>query len=257
METTENTTPPPTQPFQPIEQDHEQQYQYPNNNFFYDTTVPPPLSSLLAHPNSSSILMNQLQLQQQQQQQINPLMDIDWISLLSANNSNFNSSIGRTGSGSNLQNHMLATGTTASTSSVVMGHDQNNQEKEETEQKGSGSMDQDRSKHKVSGKGNSRIKKKVSRPTRFAFQTKSVEDILDDGYRWRKYGQKAVKNTNYPRSYYRCTHHTCNVKKQIQRLSKDTSIVVTTYEGVHNHPCEKLMETLSPLLRQMQFLARF
>ncbi|XP_020703835.1 WRKY transcription factor 28-like [Dendrobium catenatum] len=100
----------------------------------------------------------------------------------------------------------------------------------------------------VSGRG-----KKVSRP-RFAFQTRSANDILDDGYRWRKYGQKAVKNSIHPRSYYRCTHHTCNVKKQVQRLSKDTSIVVTTYEGVHNHPCEKLMEALSPLLKQIQFL---
>ncbi|KAE7999436.1 hypothetical protein FH972_003869 [Carpinus fangiana] len=98
--------------------------------------------------------------------------------------------------------------------------------------------------------------KRTTRP-RFAFQTRSADDILDDGYRWRKYGQKAVKNSIYPRSYYRCTHHTCNVKKQVQRLSKDTSIVVTTYEGIHNHPCEKLMETLTPLLKQMQFLSRF
>ncbi|KAK9279827.1 hypothetical protein L1049_013509 [Liquidambar formosana] len=111
-------------------------------------------------------------------------------------------------------------------------------------------------------KGNNKDKrrggrmKKATRP-RFAFQTRSADDILDDGYRWRKYGQKAVKNSVYPRSYYRCTHHTCNVKKQVQRLSKDTSIVVTTYEGIHNHPCEKLMETLSPLLKQMQFLSRF
>nr|URH10324.1 WRKY30 [Phoebe bournei] len=105
-------------------------------------------------------------------------------------------------------------------------------------------------------KGKMNRAKKATRP-RFAFQTRSANDILDDGYRWRKYGQKAVKNSNYPRSYYRCTHHTCNVKKQVQRLSKDTSIVVTTYEGVHNHPCEKLMESLSPLLKQIQFLARF
>ncbi|KAI4355132.1 hypothetical protein L6164_003934 [Bauhinia variegata] len=95
--------------------------------------------------------------------------------------------------------------------------------------------------------------KKTTRP-RFEFQTRSADDILDDGYRWRKYGQKAVKNSIHP-SYYRCTHHTCNVKKQVQRLSKDTSIVVTTYEGIHNHLCEKLMETLTPLLKQMQFLS--
>ncbi|KAF0919059.1 hypothetical protein E2562_028279 [Oryza meyeriana var. granulata] len=99
-------------------------------------------------------------------------------------------------------------------------------------------------------------KKKASRP-RFAFQTRSDNDILDDGYRWRKYGQKAVKNSKHPRSYYRCTHHTCNVKKQVQRLAKDTSIVVTTYEGVHNHPCEKLMEALTPILKQLQFLSQF
>jgi len=46
---------------------------------------------------------------------------------------------------------------------------------------------------KVGGRG-----KKVTRP-RFAFQTRSANDILDDGYRWRKYGQKAVKNSAYPR----------------------------------------------------------
>ncbi|KAJ6940413.1 WRKY transcription factor 43 [Populus alba x Populus x berolinensis] len=40
--------------------------------------------------------------------------------------------------------------------------------------------------------------KKATRP-RFAFQTRSADDILDDGYRWRKYGQKAVKNSKYPR----------------------------------------------------------
>ncbi|KAL7610127.1 hypothetical protein Lser_V15G09936 [Lactuca serriola] len=107
------------------------------------------------------------------------------------------------------------------------------------------------SKAMKSGRG-----KKVT-PSRVAFHTRSSEDILDDGYKWRKYGQKSVKNSHHPRSYYRCTHHTCNVKKQIQRLSKDNSIVVTTYEGIHNHPCEKLMETLTPLLKQLQFLARF
>lgn len=106
------------------------------------------------------------------------------------------------------------------------------------------------------GRSGKKKKKKVSKP-RFAFQTRSENDILDDGYRWRKYGQKAVKNSSNPRSYYRCTHPTCNMKKQVQRLAKDTDIVVTTYEGTHNHPCEKLMEALGPILKQLQFLSRF
>lgn len=40
---------------------------------------------------------------------------------------------------------------------------------------------------------------KKDRKPRFAFQTRSQVDILDDGYRWRKYGQKAVKNNKFPR----------------------------------------------------------
>ncbi|KAK4265921.1 hypothetical protein QN277_026908 [Acacia crassicarpa] len=76
---------------------------------------------------------------------------------------------------------------------------------------------------------------KKQREPRFAFMTKSEVDQLDDGYRWRKYGQKAVKNSPYPRSYYRCTTPSCGVKKRVERSSEDPSIVVTTYEGQHTH----------------------
>ncbi|XP_022955992.1 probable WRKY transcription factor 48 [Cucurbita moschata] len=76
---------------------------------------------------------------------------------------------------------------------------------------------------------------KKQREPRFAFMTKSDIDHLDDGYRWRKYGQKAVKNSPYPRSYYRCTTVGCGVKKRVERLSNDHSTVVTTYEGQHTH----------------------
>lgn len=78
---------------------------------------------------------------------------------------------------------------------------------------------------------------KKAREPRFAFMTKSEVDQLDDGYRWRKYGQKAVKNSPYPRSYHRCTTVGCGVKKRVERSSDDPSIVVTTYEGQHTHPC--------------------
>ncbi|CAL9116150.1 unnamed protein product [Musa textilis] len=73
------------------------------------------------------------------------------------------------------------------------------------------------------------------REPRFAFVTRSELDHLDDGYRWRKYGQKAVKNSPYPRSYYRCTTPKCPVKKRVERSSEDPTIVVTTYEGKHTH----------------------
>ncbi|XP_073125555.1 WRKY transcription factor 28-like [Henckelia pumila] len=76
---------------------------------------------------------------------------------------------------------------------------------------------------------------KKQREPRFAFVTKSEIDQLEDGYRWRKYGQKAVKNSPYPRSYYRCTTPKCPVKKRVERSFQDPSTVVTTYEGQHNH----------------------
>ncbi|KAG9447971.1 hypothetical protein H6P81_014099 [Aristolochia fimbriata] len=76
---------------------------------------------------------------------------------------------------------------------------------------------------------------KRPREPRFAFMTKSEVDHLEDGYRWRKYGQKAVKNSPYPRSYYRCTSQKCTVKKRVERSYQDPSIVITTYEGQHTH----------------------
>ncbi|XP_057441334.1 WRKY transcription factor 28-like [Lotus japonicus] len=84
---------------------------------------------------------------------------------------------------------------------------------------------------------NPKKKEKKAREPRFAFLTKSEIDHLEDGYRWRKYGQKAVKNSPYPRSYYRCTTQKCTVKKRVERSFQDPSIVMTTYEGQHNHHC--------------------
>ena len=37
------------------------------------------------------------------------------------------------------------------------------------------------------------------REPRVVVQTTSEVDILDDGYRWRKYGQKVVKGNPHPR----------------------------------------------------------
>ncbi|KAK6920065.1 WRKY domain [Dillenia turbinata] len=194
----------------------------PSYNIFSPISLP---SSSSSSASLSSSLLQQNNSLPPLQPPTSLLPDIDWVSLLAG--------------GTAFPNHRIPL--SSSDSSLATGE--------------SRGAEDDKEKSKLR-KGGGRSKK-VTRPYRFAFQTRSVDDILDDGYRWRKYGQKAVKNSAYPRSYYRCTHHTCNVKKQVQRLSKDTSIVVTTYEGIHNHPCEKLMETLTPLLKQMQFLSRF
>ncbi|CAK9142370.1 unnamed protein product [Ilex paraguariensis] len=70
---------------------------------------------------------------------------------------------------------------------------------------------------------------------RIIVQTTSEVDLLDDGYRWRKYGQKVVKGNPYPRSYYKCTNPGCKVRKHVERAASDPKAVVTTYEGKHNH----------------------
>ncbi|GLJ18198.1 hypothetical protein SUGI_0321770 [Cryptomeria japonica] len=78
-------------------------------------------------------------------------------------------------------------------------------------------------------------KTKAERSIRYAFKTRSRLDILEDGYKWRKYGKKYVKNNINPRNYYRCSHNNCSVKKRIERDAQDNEVVITTYEGKHNH----------------------
>lgn len=76
--------------------------------------------------------------------------------------------------------------------------------------------------------------KAVTEP-KIIVQTRSEVDLLDDGYRWRKYGQKVVKGNPHPRSYYKCTNPGCNVRKHVERAPTDPKAVITTYEGKHNH----------------------
>ncbi|KAL6848674.1 hypothetical protein ACP4OV_021257 [Aristida adscensionis] len=100
---------------------------------------------------------------------------------------------------------------------------------------------------KGAGKGKGKGEKRPRQP-RFAFMTKSEVDHLEDGYRWRKYGQKAVKNSPFPRSYYRCTTQKCPVKKRVERSFQDAAVVITTYEGKHTHPIPATLRGSAHLL---------
>ncbi|BAT92709.1 hypothetical protein VIGAN_07152200 [Vigna angularis var. angularis] len=77
--------------------------------------------------------------------------------------------------------------------------------------------------------------------------------LVEDGYVWRKYGQKMTLNAKYLRSYYRCTHKNdqgCQAIKQVQRIQDVPPLYRTTYYG--HHTCksrmnsEIVLEPLSP-----------
>ncbi|XP_057484007.1 probable WRKY transcription factor 65 isoform X1 [Actinidia eriantha] len=57
-----------------------------------------------------------------------------------------------------------------------------------------------------------------------------------DCWSWRKYGQKPIKGSPYPRGYYRCsTSKGCLAKKQVERCRADASMLIITYTSTHNH----------------------
>ncbi|KAJ4956245.1 hypothetical protein NE237_013028 [Protea cynaroides] len=89
-----------------------------------------------------------------------------------------------------------------------------------------------------------------------------LEGPLDDGYCWRKYGQKDILGAKYPRGYYRCTHRNvqgCLATKQVQRSDEDPSIFDVTYRGKHtcfqgSHliPAMGTLESSKQMLKQDQ-----
>lgn len=56
-----------------------------------------------------------------------------------------------------------------------------------------------------------------------------------DGYSWRKYGQKPIVNAKHPREYYRCGHRDqgCKATKQVQIVSDNPTQYKIIYLGKH------------------------
>ncbi|KAG9452387.1 hypothetical protein H6P81_005291 [Aristolochia fimbriata] len=81
-----------------------------------------------------------------------------------------------------------------------------------------------------------RRKLRIKRSVRVPAVSSKLSDIPSDDFSWRKYGQKPIKGSPHPRSYYKCSSmRGCPARKHVERCLDDPTMLIVTYEGDHNH----------------------
>ncbi|CAA6661015.1 unnamed protein product [Spirodela intermedia] len=85
-----------------------------------------------------------------------------------------------------------------------------------------------------------------------------ADSLSSDLWAWRKYGQKPIKGSPFPRGYYKCSSSKgCLARKQVERSSVDPAIFIITYTAEHNHPIPThRQKPPTSLLRRRQSRAR-
>ncbi|CAL9757164.1 unnamed protein product [Musa acuminata subsp. burmannicoides] len=74
----------------------------------------------------------------------------------------------------------------------------------------------------------------------------AAHGVRSDLWAWRKYGQKPIKGSPYPRSYYRCsTSKGCQARKQVEQSRADPGMLLITYTAEHNHPMPTIRNSLA------------
>ncbi|KAL6634361.1 hypothetical protein ACP70R_027032 [Stipagrostis hirtigluma subsp. patula] len=64
-------------------------------------------------------------------------------------------------------------------------------------------------------------------------------DIPADDYSWRKYGQKPIKGSPYPRgTTSAATVRGCPARKHVERDPGEPAMLIVTYEGDHRHDAD-------------------
>ncbi|XP_071701617.1 probable WRKY transcription factor 29 [Rutidosis leptorrhynchoides] len=80
-----------------------------------------------------------------------------------------------------------------------------------------------------------KLKKRKNQQKRVVVEVTS-DGLPSDPWAWRKYGQKPIKGSIYPRSYYRCSSSKgCMARRQVEQSCTDSSIYILTYTADHNH----------------------
>ncbi|XP_010526265.1 PREDICTED: probable WRKY transcription factor 17 isoform X2 [Tarenaya hassleriana] len=90
-------------------------------------------------------------------------------------------------------------------------------------------------------------KNRVRRSVRVPAISSNIADIPSDEYSWRKYGQKPIKGSPYPRGYYKCSSFRgCPARKHVERAADDPKMLTVTYEGEHRHDQTAARGNISP-----------
>ncbi|KAI4347601.1 hypothetical protein L6164_008402 [Bauhinia variegata] len=78
----------------------------------------------------------------------------------------------------------------------------------------------------------------------------SADDVSTDAWAWRKYGQKPIKGSPFPRNYYRCSSSKgCGARKHVERSTTEPGMYVVTYAGDHTHPLPAHRNSLASINR--------
>ncbi|XP_040992982.1 probable WRKY transcription factor 43 [Juglans microcarpa x Juglans regia] len=59
--------------------------------------------------------------------------------------------------------------------------------------------------------------------------------LPEDGYEWKKYGQKFIKNVGKVRSYFKCQRSNCGAKKRADWSTSEAGSLRVVYDGLHSH----------------------
>ncbi|KAF5772299.1 putative transcription factor WRKY family [Helianthus annuus] len=80
------------------------------------------------------------------------------------------------------------------------------------------------------------------------------EELCSDTWAWRKYGQKPIKGSPFPRNYYKCsTTKACGARKQVEQSHMDPTIFIVSYSGEHIHPPPTHRSPLAGSTRSTKF----